>query len=219
MEDEIIHIKKNHNFLENYGLLSKIKSLPARINSIINIIDNYPRLSEHKEKIKEIDEILQKLDVILSQLPFQIIQYINQMVQNNPKKSNFKKHLIDFNLRNYQEETSLLIDSIQANFQNIPTDKGGRKPSSEPHQVILALVSIFEEGTGKKATCGWDNYSDLPKGAFYEFVIDLVPILKNIGISLGTNLSIGTYCKKAIKTAKKLRILSEQPLPIPENIK
>ena len=67
-------------------------------------------------------------------------------------------------------------------LENTPKDPGGRQVSSKPLHIIFKLVDIYARGSKRQPTCGWDDVSGKHVGESYNFVIDLLPVLKSLNL-------------------------------------
>jgi hypothetical protein len=104
-----------------------------------------------------------------------------------------------------------LIDKCHINALSTPKDKGGQQTGSLPKDLIWLSMQQYEFNVGREATCGWDEIKGKHVGDFYHFMIELKPFIKEMGIDLGEDRSIGQYTRELLisrnKTRKKLTAL------------
>lgn len=85
----------------------------------------------------------------------------------------------EWNIGRVDSYLSILNQACLWALESIPKDMGGRQVTSKPLHIIFRLVDIYVRGTKRIARCGWSDVDSTHVGKFYDFIIDIQPLLKS----------------------------------------
>lgn len=195
---EIAHIKKKHGFKDDFDLLNALYHLPTEIA----LMPCLPRPSETNKELKKLRETAAKLrtallqtsaqtKITLNKIPFYLMDIIGYKDIRPQNKG--------WDVIGLENDLDIFIQTCDYAQLQTPVDKGGCQKRSVPKYAIFMLASIFERGTGKKPKSGWDEEEDQYVGAFYDFVWDITPLLKDLNIKTVSDETIGRYNVDVLK--------------------
>lgn len=204
----INEIESKYNFKDGFSLAEKLSELPNRVSMFKQKVKDYPRLSKMKKNIDTLTDLSNKLNDALRKTHFQtqiFMQDIPHTIAAKTGYMNLQKQSEDWDIVQFINDLEVFRQISQFASEFLEKDVGGRKSDSIPQYVIFALASIYESGTGIEPTCGWNEIDDIYVGTFFEFLLSLGPVLKELGLKLGTYKSTGRNAIKSISHYREER--------------
>lgn len=206
LNEEIEKIKEKYQFKEDFDLKAQLTGLPTELG-LQKSRKGMRRNSEMKKIINKSIKLLKKqLDLLmdmsaqerifLDSVPDQFAQEGYKNLQSERKNRTVCSLESDLN---YFYRVLLF-----ARVKILP-DRGGRKEESRPKYIISQLLRIYIAGTNIKPKCGWDDIQSHHVGEFYNYLIDLKPVLEKLNITLSaTDKSIGQYSVEILSNYRSL---------------
>lgn len=195
---EINHIKKKYGFKVEFDLLKEIYHLPTAIA----LMPHLPRPAQTKKELKAIRAATLTLRSVLLNTSAQTKTELNQIPYFLIDIIGYKdiRHLNkEWNVPSVENDLNILSQTCDYTLLQVPEDHGGPQKRSVPKYVIFKLASIFEQGTGKQPKCGWKDETDQYVGEFYNFLIEIKPLLDVLKIKMVCDEAIGRYNTDILK--------------------
>jgi hypothetical protein len=171
-------------------------TLPSWVNAYTDIKRQRGRPKTYKTLFMETMKIAKKLQEHIEHFS----GYMREQMHDEQKKE--KPFSTFFAIEN---SLPFFINKCHINALRIPKDKGGQQGGSLPKDLTWLLMQQYEFNTGQEATCGWVELNDRHTGEFYQFIIELKPIIKKMGITLGEDRSIGQYTRELLTFRSQTR--------------
>lgn len=218
--DDIYYYSLDKKNLQLTDVRTSALDFKKAIEELNNSCGLILEMSRHSEKIKILLNKLIDADSLKENT--QAIDYLENKLKDDPSNMYFKKQLITYREKNKEYSNNALnemIENLEKFYEPnqhkltyiskilddyIETLKTkGRPTGSLAKELIFNLIGIYENGTGKRPTCGWNDYIHKYTGNFYKFLLHINEFLKNsnVPISLGTPEGIGQYTKKFLLPA------------------
>ena len=148
-----------------------------------------PRLSKQKKYLKKLGSVSEQLAELLANMGSEISL---RLIRAKPDKGK-QPEAFDLLERLETDLKDLYWRSIVAK-KEISTDKGSRPKDRALQLFVTQLSSLFKEGTGLPATCGWDDIELTYTGSFYNFTLEIIEIAK-----IKTNIQdIGKFIQRTL---------------------
>lgn len=174
-------IKKKFGFLDGFDLareLLELNLIPKRNKALKNA---FITRADDVEKLKKIIKEEEKILSSFHKLSDHLIEELG----------------LDSIIKRREVELQKIIEwSNKAYIYH----KSKNYPSSDPRCYIDRLVGIFFEGTNQLPVCDrGQNYEEEFIGCFYEFLIEVQPLLIEIGLKMDIKAgTIGKYAHIAV---------------------
>lgn len=202
LKEKINKIAKLHDFKESFDLQGHI----ADINSLLDgyqfflnaLFDVNTVIPEKKNGIQQLVNTLKEIITTLS-----IFTSEERKELETISKTFCKDEIFSLQMPKLEADLKLLALSANALVSKPKRDKR-KLPKSRLKPLILRLAIIFHMGTGKEPICDHHRTTEEFSGCFYEFLLDLEPILEEIGISLGHEGTTGKYAFDQTRNYKRL---------------
>lgn len=199
---EVAKIHKKYNFLKHIDLFKSLNCIPTAIA----LCSSLPRNSDTRKQIEKLTSDTNNLintlrntqthtKNIITRTPDDLVQLGYSIVKNkNPY----------WQLSSFEKDLDIFHTSCLFALQKIPADSTGRNKGSIPGFVIFQLIPIYHIGTGCEPTCGWADQDDKGVGEFYEFVLDLTYLLREMIVKNCTLIKMSANPQEMpIKTLRK----------------
>jgi len=195
---EIKSIKHTYVFKEGFDLLTEIYQLPTAIARAPYL----PRPAQIKNELDAIVELTEALKktllntsahtkIMLNHIPDFLIDIVEYKDIRHLKKN--------WNVSALENDLNTLSQACMYALPQVPEDHGGPQKRSIPKYVIFKLASIYERGTDTKPKCGWSENSDEYIGKFYQFLIEITPLLNDLNIKMVSEETVGRYNVDSLK--------------------
>jgi hypothetical protein len=178
-------------------LFNLLISLPSWVNSYQDFHRQKGRPKIKKQLLTKTREVAEALETCL--------KYFSGEMRGSMRDHRNKKDPFGA-FRAIENNLPALIEKCLIEELKVPTDRGGQKSRSIIQDIIWFLMQHYEHNVGHEAKCGWDECKEEHVGQFYQFMIEIKPILAEMKIELGEDRTVGQYSRELLTDRKKKRV-------------
>ncbi len=190
-DKHIEYIREKFNFLESYNIQVELDYAATNYH-LFSKMPKKPTPIQSNERLGFIQNKISELTCALNNLSQSERHAIMDVSENRPQKF-FANETID-----YLNELSLQIAVAQSRQGDV-VSKAGRKKKTHQSVFLDTLYSVYEDGTGKKVKCWYNDCENQYKGDFVAFCEYVIKIYRLPAF----NSSIGDFVKNKRKTTAK----------------
>jgi hypothetical protein len=216
-ESKMIALRKKYAPRKQFDLVSYSKELKKSLANLDCISNTLREESNDQKNLIRLLQLENKRTKLISKISPKIKHDIDLFYRNGNKintnaltRISIPKDESIFSI--YYSMTNILYNSCYLFIRATKRKKNSRNYRYSKSQFcICSLIRAFHKMTGELPECtndrnlekgdeGYDEY----QGNFYDFLLELNPILKEaFNINLGTNKVIGKYANNLIKQYKE----------------
>jgi hypothetical protein len=157
MDDEAKELKEKYGFAPDFGLMERLKYGYSSAETAKSIADDIPKLSEQRKHLEELMARCEALREVLSALGVEERRLLLEAFPDLP-------------LSRLGNDTRCLQRASRDALVSIEDERNTRQWQEHVWNFVWHLADVWEEGTGRKATCNYSGSSQSFVGAFYRFV-------------------------------------------------